>query len=106
MNSTEIEALAFETHSDRGYVAKASYLKPPNEGNALVEIFKDGAPLRAFLFPAYKIWNISAHFHDIVDGEIASSSKGYEMAAWDGISGATFFVPKKIMEAAEPKKEQ
>lgn len=88
----EIDQLAFETHPDRGYTCKASYLKSP-KGDALIEIFKDGQPLRAFLFPAYKIWNISAHFTDIVDGEIQESARGYEMAAWDGISGAALFVP-------------
>ena len=83
----KVKKIAFETHPDRGYTARASYLEKPDSGNALIEIFKDGKPLRQFLFPAYKIWNISAHFPDIVDGEIAESSRGYEMAAWDGIQG-------------------
>lgn len=83
-----IEAIAFESKEpDRGYTVKASYLKEP-KGDALIEIFKDGEPLRSFLFPAYKIWNIAAHFSDIVDGEIEQSTRGYEMAAWNGISGA------------------
>ena len=89
-----IEKVAFETPPDRGYVAKASYLKPPNDGDALIEISKDGVPLRQFLFPAYKIWNIAAHFRDIVDGEIENSAKGYEMVAWNGITGATFILPE------------
>jgi len=88
-----IEKVAFETPPDRGYVGKASYLVKPNDGDALIEIFKDGALLRRFLFPAYKVWNIAAHFRDIVDGEIENSAKGYEMAAWNGISGATFIFP-------------
>ncbi len=99
----EVESVAFEgpPKGDRGYTVRASYLKQPNNGDALIEIFKDGEPLREFLFPAYKIWNISAHFPDIVDGEIEKSSRGYEMAAWDGISGATFFVPKD--DASNPR---
>lgn len=89
----DIDSVAFESKApDRGYTVKASYLKGMQ--NALIEIFKDGQPLREFLFPAYKVWNISAHFSDIVDGEIEKSSRGYEMAAWDGISGATFIIPK------------
>lgn len=88
----EVDKLAFETHPDRGYVGKAFYLKN-GQGNALIQIFKEKNLLRQFLFPAYKIWNISAHFRDIVDGEIAESSRGYEMAAWDGIQGATFIIP-------------
>jgi len=94
--NTEIEKIAFEgpKEPDRGYTVKASYLKQPNEGDALVEIFKDGQLLRQFMFPAYKIWNIAAHFRDIVDGEIEKSAKGYQMAAWDGISGAVVILPE------------
>lgn len=94
----EIESIAFESKQpDRGYTVKASYLTHP-KSDALVEIFKDGLPLRAFLFPAYKVWNIAAHFGDIVDGEIAGNASGYEMAAWDGISNALFYVPKRETE--------
>lgn len=91
----EIESVAFESKEPyREHTVKASYLKPPNNGDALIEIFKDGKPLRQFTFPAYKIWNIAAHFHDIVDGEIRNSTDGYEMAAWNGISGAAVIVPQ------------
>lgn len=87
----QIDKLAFEgpPETDRGYKIRASYLKAPHSGDALIEIMKDGQPVRHFLFPAYKIWNLAAHFSDIVEGEIANSDHGYEMAAWDGISGAT-----------------
>lgn len=92
----EIDSVGFESRApERGYTVKASYLKEPHKGDALIEIFKDGQPLRSFLFPAYKIWNIAAHFGDIVDGEIAESSKGYEMAAWGGISGATLILTEQ-----------
>lgn len=94
----EIEGIAFESKQpDRGYTVKASYLKGP-KGDALIEIFKDSNPLRAFLFPAYKVWNIAAHFSDIVDGEIEGSARGYEMAAWDGISNAVFCIPERDAE--------
>jgi hypothetical protein len=69
--SMEIEKTAFESKApDRGFTVKASYLKQPNDGDALIEIFRDGTKVREFLFPAYKIWNIAAHFSDIVDGEL------------------------------------
>lgn len=80
----EIDKIAFECGPDRGYTAKAYYLKEPNNGDALIEIFKDGTLLRKFTFPAYKIWNIAAHFEDIVEGELRDSAAGYEMAAWTG----------------------
>lgn len=80
-----IEKVAFETPVDRGFSAKASYLVHP-KGDALIEIFLDGEKLRWFLFPAYKIWNIAAHFSDIVDSEIAGNKIGYDMAAWTGFT--------------------
>ena len=85
-----VESLAFEgpkSGPDRGYTVRASYLKEPHAGDALVEILKDGQPLRQFTFPAYTIWNIAAHFKDIVDGEIEKSANGYAMAASDGLGG-------------------
>lgn len=95
-----IDKVAFDTSEqpDRGYSARASYLKEPNDRDALIEIFKDGLLIRRFLFPAYKIYNIPAHFKDIVDGEIEHSDSGYIAAAWDGISGATILSP--VVEAA------
>ncbi len=91
----EIEKVAFEGPKtpDRGYTIRASYLKKPLDGDALIEVMKDGQTIRRFLFPAYKIYNLQAHFHDIVDGEIAGNVKGYEMAAWNGISGAVIIAP-------------
>jgi hypothetical protein len=90
----EKEKLAFERNENyKGYNIKAWYLKEPNNGNALIEIFKDGKIIREFNFPAYKIYNLAAHFEDIVESEIAQNTKGYEEAAWDGISGATIFIP-------------
>lgn len=90
-----IESLAFESKQpDRGYTVRASYLKEPRKQDALIEIFKDSKPLRAFFFPAYKVWNIAAHFHDIVDGEIAGDSSGYEMAAWNGITNSIILLPR------------
>ncbi len=85
----EIDKVAFEgpNESDRGFTMRVSYLKEPDKADALVEIFKDGTPVRQFTFPAYKIYNLQAHFKDIVDGEIEKSMNGYEMAAWNGIDG-------------------
>lgn len=88
----EIEKIAFESPNDRGFTVRGSYLKNA-QGDALIEIFKDGQPLRKFLFPAYKIWNIAAHFSDIVDGELADSAHGYEMAASTGLGGSVAIKP-------------
>lgn len=91
-----VDSLAFEgptSGPDRGYTVRASYLKEPHKGDALVEIFKDGQPLRSFMFPAYKIWNIAAHFRDIVDSEIEKSASGYVMAASDGLGGYAPMTP-------------
>lgn len=89
-----IDSIAFESKEpDRGYTVRASYLKEPRKQDALIEIFKDGEPRRAFFFPAYKVWNIAAHFRDIVDGELENNARGYQMAAWDGISNSIVIRP-------------
>lgn len=89
-----IDSIAFESKEpDRGYTVRASYLKEPRKQDALIEIFRDAKPLRAFYFPAYKVWNIAAHFRDIVDGEIGGNGSGYQMAAWDGISNSIVILP-------------
>src|SRR6202040_3725651 len=57
----KIKNLAFEgprSGPDRGFTVKAYYLLQP-EGEALVEIYKDGETFRRFLYPAYKVWNIA-----------------------------------------------
>jgi hypothetical protein len=73
--------------ADRDYGARAWYLKDTSEskGDALIEITFGGEIIRKFIFPAYKIWNIQAHFADIVDGEIEKNDSGYRMAASTGI---------------------
>ena len=48
------------------YNFKATYLLEP-KGNSLIQISKDGKPVREFLFPSYKIYNISAHASGIVE---------------------------------------
>jgi hypothetical protein len=85
MNIT-IEKLAFESDkTNRGFSVKAFYLTEP-KGDALVEITKDGNPYKRFLYPAYKIWNIAAHFDDIVTSEIEGNCEGYDLAGWTGFS--------------------
>jgi hypothetical protein len=86
--SDEIESVAYDSRAqpDRGYAVRAQYLKKPNDGDALIEIFKDGAVIRSFKYPAYRIWNIAAHFSDIVDGEIEKHDGGYRAADWNGLT--------------------
>jgi hypothetical protein len=62
----------------KGFSIKATYLEAP-KGDAFIEIFRGGEAHRSFLYPAYKIWNLAAHFEDIVDG-------GYRAASWNGIT--------------------
>ena len=78
--------------NDRGYNVKAYYLKDTEieKGDALIEIRKEDKILKQFIFPAYKIWNIAAHFNDIVDSEIAENIDGYKMAASTGLGSVGF----------------
>jgi hypothetical protein len=86
MTDIAIEKQAFSSPADRGFTAKAWYLKEPNAGDALIEVFRNGEPYRRFLYPACKIWNIAAHFGDIVTSEIESNMESYDLAGWTGFS--------------------
>jgi hypothetical protein len=78
-----IDKLAFERNTPiNGYMFRAWYLSEP-KADALVQISKDGAVVREFLWPAYKIWNIPAHEQDIVD----DIERGLRIAASTGLEG-------------------
>ena len=84
------EKVAFE-YEKSGYRFKATYLVEP-KGEALIEIFKDATLKKEFLFPAYKIWNISAHADDIIDGLEKGSDEGLHIAGSDGLGGNSYGV--------------
>ena len=69
--------------TDRGYRIKA-WWPQDDSGDADVKIWRDEKLLREFKFPAYKVFNLAAHFKDIVDGELENSNMGYRIAASDG----------------------
>jgi hypothetical protein len=91
-----IEKLAFEGPKtpDRGYTMSAHYLNEP-KGDALILIFKDGVQVREFLYPAYKIYNLQAHFREIVDSEISRTTDGYEIAGSTGFGGCVMPQPTR-----------
>ena len=84
--------------TERGYNVKAWYLKDTDteKGDALIEIKKDEKLLKSFIFPAYKIWDIAAHFSDIIDSEEAKNFDGYKIAASTGLGGSVGF--KEVKE--------
>ena len=83
-----IDKVAFDIQEpDRGFTMKAYYLNVPR-GDALVELYRDGLPYHRFLWPVYKVFNLSAHFSDIVDDEISRNFPGYDLAGWNNISCA------------------
>lgn len=84
----KIEKVAFEGEK-RGYYFKATYLEEP-KGEALIEISKAGKMVREFLFPAYKIYNISAHADDIIDGLEQESDSGLYEAGSNGLGGNAY----------------
>lgn len=65
--------------TERNFRVRAWYLN--DDSDALVKITKDGKKYREFTWPAYKIYNIAAHFSDIVDGELSDDKlSGYREA--------------------------
>jgi hypothetical protein len=73
------EKVAFEVEA-RGLKFTATYLSVPN-GDALIEITRDGQMVRSLLWPAYKIWNIAAHAEhiaaDMEDGLLTAGATGF-----------------------------
>lgn len=84
------EKPAFDIN-DRGFNVKAWYLKntEQSKGDSLIEVCCNGEMIRQFVYPSYKIWNIAAHFGDIVDEELSKTDKerGYLIAGSDGLGG-------------------
>lgn len=66
-----VDKVAYDTRAtpNRGYAVRASYLKRDGVDlhDARIEIFKGDEVVRTFNYPAYRIYNIVAHFSDIVD---------------------------------------
>ena len=87
--------LAFETPNDRGFVLKAWYIEEPG-GDALIELFYEQKEVRTMTYPAYKIYNLAAHFRDIVDSEINNDTRGYEIAGATGFGGT--IMPAEIKD--------
>lgn len=88
MENIQIEKIAFAIDGG-GYHFKASYLTEP-ANDALIEISKNGKLVREFLFPAYKIWNIAAHAHDIAEGLDRESNDGLRVAGSDLLGGNAY----------------
>lgn len=65
-----MKKLAYEM-TERGYTVRAWYDDGPDSP---VEITRGAEMLRTFSYPAYRIWNIAAHFSDIVDGLIEEAT--------------------------------
>lgn len=71
------------------YRFKATFLHEP-PGDALIEIFKNDVLVREFLFPSYKVWNIPAHAHDIIEGLDMGNDSGLFVAGNDGLGGNSY----------------
>jgi hypothetical protein len=68
----QVKSVAYDSLDKpyRGFAVRASYLKEPNDGDALIEIFRGGSVWRSYRYPAYRIYNIAAHFMEMVDHQI------------------------------------
>ena len=88
MDNIVKEEIAYKGNH-KGYVFTGTYLIEP-KGQALIEIEKDGKLVKEFLFPAYKIFNIPAHAHDIIEGLEQDSDSGLRIAGSDGLGGNAY----------------
>ncbi len=79
------QEIAFDYKHDEHFRFVATYLEIPR-GDALIEIFKDAKLIKEFLFPGYKIYNIPAHAHDIVE----DLERGLTIAGSTGLGGNVY----------------
>jgi hypothetical protein len=84
MNNIVIDKVAYE-FEEKGYKFRATYLKEP-KGDALIEIFKEDKLIKEFLFPSYKIYNISAHVNDIIN----DLEEGLKIAGSNGLGSNSY----------------
>lgn len=91
------EKLAFKTEY-KGFVAEAYWGAGPD---ARVVVTRDGKPFKEFKYPAYKIFNIQAHWIDIVEGELENSDEGYRLAGSNLLGGGV--MPQPIDAVAEER---
>jgi len=82
--------LAFE-HSYKNFTIKAFW---GDELDAEIIILKDNKKFRVFSYPAYRVFNLAAHFEDIVEGELENSDRGYKIAGSTGLGGC--IMPRPI----------
>lgn len=73
-----------ETH--RGYSIEMFWGEGEN-ARGIVTRDSDGVVIYRFLYPAYKIFNIQAHWSEIVDGELENSNIGWLHAGSDFLGG-------------------
>lgn len=83
-----IDKVAFNDET-QGFNFKGTFLKEP-KGMALIEISRDNQMVREFLFPSYKIWNITAHANDIAIYLKQESDEGLYIAGSDGLGGNAY----------------
>jgi hypothetical protein len=71
------------------YKITATYLSDP-KGESLIEIRQDDVLVKEFLWPSYKIWNITAHADEIIEGLKKGSDEGLRIAGSDGLGGNVY----------------
>ena len=85
----EIESVAYDTSEKpyRGFTVRASYLKAPRQQDALIEMFRDGKRWNCFYYPAYRIYNIVAHFNESVDAKLEEEAENPSAHVAAGVTG-------------------
>ena len=67
--------------------------------DARIEITRNGKEYKTFYYPGYKIFNLAAHFDEIVESELRGDDNGYRVAGSTGCGGV--IMPNKIKEGDE-----
>lgn len=64
--------LYFATPAYEGHVITARKAADPGDADVVIE--RNGEVVRHFVYPAYKVRNLAAHYTEVIDGEIAAGT--------------------------------
>ena len=82
----------------KGFTAEAFW----GEGvDARIVITRPDKAIKELSYPAYKIFNIAAHWEDIVEGELVNSDEGWRIAGSDLLGGGV--MPQEQSKRANPR---
>ena len=101
MKASEIDRPVFDI-SDRGFRLRCFHIEGQT---SMIVIERDGKTIREFEYEAYRVWNIAAHFGDIVD-ELVEEDAEKDGSHFQVVGATPSEAGARAVIAAAKRKEQ